>query len=477
MSKTKSNVNADIAFAYLPTHKKERKMSFFDLLLVQTVVGLSAFGLLSGAYAGTMVEAGDSLIAVFFGNAFPMFLIAPVAFYFAKYGVDTFVGYRSALGYNGVVAFFILFYLLSLGYSALALFMAGESLSSAFKVVNAPEFLSGSVGPTVCAIILFFIAFIIVLRGPNAIRKFNIIAVPSFFLFLIALIIAVVFSDHIPALNKLTPVEPFENHTRSFMTALEINVALGFSWLPYLGQYSRLAKSSKSAYSASFYSYGVVVVVAAVVGAIAALISGSMYPGDWMNAIMGSKFAIIGLILLTVANLGATLFLMYSFAISFKTLFSKSSWIIAVSTLLPTIILLLNSTFYDAFNIFMSVISFSMASLGGILIADYFFVKNQNISLRDLYNTKGKYNYWFGFNPSAIVTLVASYFFFWGIYNPITLEAKGLFLKITAGIPTFFLAGVLYYVCAKFIFRFEVDRVSAKDEKFKEYLLKTKTSL
>ncbi|MFJ8236752.1 cytosine permease [Ureibacillus sp. NPDC094379] len=477
MSKTKSNVNADIAFAYLPTHKNERKMSFFDLLLVQTVVGLSAFGLLSGAYAGTMVEASDSLIAVFFGNAFPMFLIAPVAFYFAKYGVDTFVGYRSALGYNGVVAFFILFYLLSLGYSALALFMAGESLSSAFKVVNAPEIVSGSVGPTVCAIVLFFIAFIIVLRGPNAIRKFNIIAVPSFFLFLIALIIAVVFSDHIPALNKLTPVEPFENHTRSFMTALEINVALGFSWLPYLGQYSRLAKSSKSAYSASFYSYGIIVVVAAAVGALAALISGSMYPGDWMNAIMGSKFAIVGLILLTVANLGATLFLMYSFAISFKTLFSKSSWILAVCTLLPTIFLLLNSTFYDAFNIFMSVISFSMACLGGILIADYFFVKKQNISLRDLYNTKGKYNYWFGFNPSAIVTLVASYFFFWGMYNPITLEAKGLFLKITAGIPTFFLACVLYYVCAKFIFRFEVDRVSAKDEEFKEYLIKTKTSL
>lgn len=477
MSKTKSNVNADISFAYLPTHKKDRKMGFFDLLLVQTVVGLSAFGLLSGAYAGTMVGTGDSLIAVLFGNAFPMFLIAPVAFYFAKYGVDTFVGYRSALGYNGVLVFFALFYSLSLGYSALALFMAGESLSSALKVLNAPEIVSGSSGPTVCAIVLFLIAFIIVLRGPDAIRKFNIIAVPSFFLFLIALIIAVLFSDHIPALNKLTPVAPFENHTRSFMTALEINVALGFSWLPYLGQYSRLAKSTKSAYAASFYSYGVIVVVAAAVGALAALISGSMYPGDWMNAIMGSKFAVVGLILLTTANLGATLFLMYSFAISFKTLFSKSSWILAVCTLLPTIFLLLNSTFYDAFNIFMSVISFTMASLGGILIADYFFVKKQNISMRDLYNTKGKYNYWFGFNPSAVLTLVASYFFFWGMYNPITLEANGLFLKITAGIPTFFLACILYYVFAKFIFRFEVDCVSAKDEEFKEYLIKTKTSL
>ncbi|GEK32796.1 purine-cytosine permease family protein [Kurthia sibirica] len=474
MSKTKSNVNADIAFAYLPTHKKERKMKFFDLLLVQTVIGLSAFGLLSGAYAGSMLTTGDSMIAVLFGNAFPMFLIAPVAIYFAKYGVDTFVGYRSALGYNGGVAFFVLFYCLSLGYSALALFMAGESLSSALKIVHAPAVVSGSGGATICALLLFVVALLIVIRGPHAIRKFNLFAVPAFFLFLIGLVIAVVFSDHIPALSKLVPIEPFENHTRSFVTALEINVALGFSWLPYLGQYSRLAKSTKSAYQASFYSYGVIVVVAAVVGALAALISGSMYPGDWMNAIMGSKYAIIGLILLTVANLGATLFLMYSFAISFKTMFSKSSWILAVCSLLPTVFLLLNSGFYDAFNIFMSVISFTMASLGGILIADYFFVKKQNISMRDLYNTNGKYKYWFGFNPSAVVTLLVSYIFYWGIYNPITLEVTGLFLKISAGIPTFFLSCAVYFICAKFIFRFEVDRVSSKDETFKAYLIEQK---
>lgn len=474
MPKIKGNVNADIAFAYLPTNKKDRKMSFFDLLLVQTVVGLSAFGLLSGAYAGTMLGASDSLVAVIFGNAFPMFLIAPVAIYFAKYGVDTFVGYRSALGYNGGIVFFILFYFLSLGYSALALFMAGESMASATKILGAPAIMSGSSGPTFWAIILCVIAILIVLAGPNAIRKFNFIAVPSFFIFLIGLIAAIFLADHIPALGKLIPAEPFETHTRSFMTALEINVALGFSWLPYLGQYSRLAKSAKSAYQASFYSYGIVVVVAAVVGALAALISGSMYAGDWMNAIMGSKFAVVGLLLLTLANLGATLFLMYSFAISFKTMFSKSSWILAVATLLPTIFLLLNSTFYDAFNIFMSVISFLMASLGGILIADYFLVKKQNISIRDLYNTNGSYKYWFGFNPSAIVALVIGYIFYWGIYNPISLEAKPLFLQITAGIPTFFIATIVYFVCARYIFRFEVDRVAAKDDEFKEYLVQSK---
>ncbi|MFD2867054.1 cytosine permease [Kurthia populi] len=471
MSKTKSNVNSDIAFAYLPTATKDRKMTFFDLLLVQTVIGLSAFGLLTGAYAGNMLETKDSMVAVIFGNAFPMFLIAPVAIYFAKYGVDTFVGFRSALGYNGGVAFFVLFYLLSLGYSAVALFMAGEAMATASSLLSLPSSLTGTTGTSIFAIMLFFIALFIVFRGPGAIRIFNLVAVPAFFLFLIGLIVAIMFSDHIPALSKLSPVGAFENHQRSFMTALEINIALGFSWLPYLGQYSRLAKSTKAAYSASFYSYGVIVVVAAIAGALAALVSGSLYPGDWMNAVMGSKFAIVGLLLLTVANLGATLFLMYSFAISFKTMFSKSSWILAVSMMLPTVFLLLSSSFYDAFNIFMSVISFSMASLGGILIADYFFIKRQNISMRDLYNTKGAYRYWFGFNPSALVALLVAYFFYWGIYNPVTLEAHSLFLKISAGVPTFFLSCIVYIICAKFVFRFEVDRVAASNQTFKQYVI------
>lgn len=183
MSKTKSNVNSDIAFAYLPTAAKDRKMTFFDLLLVQTVIGLSAFGLLTGAYAGNMLETKDSMVAVIFGNAFPMFLIAPVAIYFAKYGVDTFVGFRSALGYNGGVAFFVLFYLLSLGYSAVALFMAGEAMATASSLLSLPSGLTGTTGTSIFAIILFFIALFIVFRGPGAIRIFNLVAVPAFFLF------------------------------------------------------------------------------------------------------------------------------------------------------------------------------------------------------------------------------------------------------------------------------------------------------
>ncbi|MEK4231401.1 hypothetical protein [Solibacillus sp. FSL H8-0538] len=73
MPKEISAVSRDIASGFLPTDKKERIFNFWDLMLVQVVIGLSAFGLLTGAYAGSMLEADESIVAILFGNAFPMF--------------------------------------------------------------------------------------------------------------------------------------------------------------------------------------------------------------------------------------------------------------------------------------------------------------------------------------------------------------------------------------------------------------------
>ena len=56
------------------------------------------FGLLTGGYTSTMLDAKQSLAAILFGNAFPMLLIVPITLYFARYGIDTFVGFQKSLG-------------------------------------------------------------------------------------------------------------------------------------------------------------------------------------------------------------------------------------------------------------------------------------------------------------------------------------------------------------------------------------------
>ncbi|RKJ20990.1 hypothetical protein D7X33_45225, partial [Butyricicoccus sp. 1XD8-22] len=149
----------------------------------------------------------------------------------------------------------------------------------------------------------------------------------------------------------------------------------GFSWLPYLGQYARLAKNEKTAFRAGFFSYGVIVNIAVIFGALSAIVVASVEPTDWMFAIAGSWAGAIGLVLLTIGNITAGTFLMYSQAISFKTVFPKKSWKFAMGTAIPTILLLLSASFYQAFGSFITVIAYIMAVFGGIVISDFFFVK------------------------------------------------------------------------------------------------------
>jgi NCS1 family nucleobase:cation symporter-1 len=47
-----------------------------------------------------------------------------------------------------------------------------------------------------------------------------------------------------------------------------------------------------------------------------------------------------------------------------------------------------------------------LGPIGGILIADYYFIRKQQLIVNDLYQTKGEYTFSNGFNNKAIVALL-----------------------------------------------------------------------
>lgn len=457
-----SAISKDVAFGFLPAQKNDRVFGFWDLVLIQVGIGISCICILTGSHTGMLLNAKESLAAVLFGNALPFFLIAPIILLFARFGVDTFIGFRSALGYLGSNIFYFIFMILTIGYMSVAFFMAGEALVKIASVLGLPGFFTSSTtGAPFFAIIIFAIVFFITFQGPLVMRKFNLIGVPAILLVTLGLFLILIFGIGLNKIFGLTPTEPYPgDHARSFVTALEINVGLGFSWLPYLGQYARLAKNEKTAFRAGFFSYGVIVNIAVILGALAAIVVASVEPTDWMFAIAGTWAGAIGLILLTIGNITAGTFLMYSQAISFKTVFPKKSWKLAMGTAIPTILLLLSASFYQAFGSFITVIAYIMAIFGGIVISDFFFVKKQKLSIKDLYDTNGNYYYWRGVNPSAIVSFIVGTIVYWGLYNPVMDTSSGLFYYISAGIPAYFAAGICYYISAKYIFSFSVDRVA-----------------
>jgi len=49
-----------------------------------------------------------------------------------------------------------------------------------------------------------------------------------------------------------------------------------------------------------------------------------------------------------------------------------------------------------------------MGALGGILIADYWIIRRQKLSVPDLFKEDGQYSYWRGVNPRAVLVLLVS---------------------------------------------------------------------
>jgi hypothetical protein len=88
-----------------------------------------------------------------------------------------------------------------------------------------------------------------------------------------------------------------------------------------------------------------------------------------------------------------------------------------------------------------------------VLVADWFFVHRQRLEVGALYDHGNpQYRFWAGWNPAAVIAIVVGSVSYWMLYNPVTYEYTDGFLLFGAGIPSFFVAVIVYVVCAKLVF-------------------------
>ena len=457
------HVEREAQFGFLPTARSERPFGLWDYLAVQVGFGIAAWCFLVGGLTGSVLDAQTAIPVILLGNAFPVFLIAPLALLFARYGVDTFIGVRAALGYRGADIFFLIFAILNLGWITIATFLLGESAIKVMAQLGAPEFLTTEeTGAPIFAIGAFIVALAIAYRGPLVIRWLIRIGVPALFIILVGLIAYVLVVEGVDKLFSAQPASPYDEPRRNVASALEWNVGLGFSWLPYLGQWSRLTTSERSAYNGAFFGWGVLLNVAGIFGAFTALLIGSLDPTDWMIAAGGVGLGLVALLLMIVANLTSAVILIYSQALSVKSVFPRFRWSWAVATTLPAAVLMSSPTFYANYSRFLAYISFIMAAYAGVLVVDYLILRRQRVSVPELYNRGGAYQYWGGINIVAYATIVLGGLFYFWTYNPADDVAGPLFTWLSAGIPTFFLTAAVYLVASLVVLRRSVAVTAPK---------------
>ena len=432
--------------------------------------------------ASSLIQGGmnwwQSIFTIFLGNTvvlIPMILNGHAG---AKYGIPFPVFARSSFGTKGANIPALLRAIVACGWFGIQAWIGGYALYLMAKVWFPsfvlpqifPAWFGLETAPALCFFLFWLLNMFIVYLGVDSIKK--LLVFKAYFLPLAA--IALLFWA-INAGNGLGPIldqpSKFKN-TADFFTfffpALTGMVGFWATLSLNIPDFTRYAKSQRAQIngqiiglppSMTLFSFiGVVVTSATVIIYGETIWDPLVLAGRFENKILVS-LAMIAVAVSTLAtNIAANI---VSPANDFSNLspkhigFRTGGYITGIlGILIFPWKLIADPNGY----IFTWLIAYSslLGPVGGIMIADYYFIRKKQLQVEDLYNTKGIYSYKSGFNAKAIIALLLGIIpNVPGFLLQVKMVNENVFpIWITglyhyAWFVGFFISGVLYWLMMK----------------------------
>jgi nucleobase:cation symporter-1, NCS1 family len=380
--------------------------------------------------ASSLIQGGmnwwQSIFTIFLGNAIvliPMILNGHAG---AKYGIPFPVLARVSFGTKGANIPAMLRAIVACGWFGIQTWIGGASLynilrawNPSFEEINLTTVFPQAL-PLICFFIFWLLNMYIVYLGVESIKKllvFKAIFLPVAALALLFWAITVA-KGLGPILNQPSKFADTPSFLHFFFPALTGMVGFWATLSLNIPDFTRYAKSQKAQVNGQIIglppSMTLFAFIGVVVTSATAIIYGSTewdivkLAGKFENKIMVS-FAMIGIIISTLAtNIGANI---VSPANDFSNLspnkinFKTGGYITGIIGILIFPWKLIASP--DGY-IFTWLVAYSslLGPVGGIMIADYFFIRKKILVADDLYKHNGCYSYANGFNNKAIIALL-----------------------------------------------------------------------
>lgn len=383
--------------------------------------------------ASSLIDGGmnwwQSILTIFLGNTIvliPMILNGHAG---AKYGIPFPVMARASFGVKGANIPALLRAIVACGWFGIQTWIGGYALYQMLRLwipsletlpAIFPQSFGLQTGPAITFILFWLLNMYIIYLGLESIRK--LLVFKAFFLPLAAvalLVWAIVAAKGLgPILNqpaKFTTNAAFWNF---FFPALTGMVGFWATLSLNIPDFTRYAKSQRAHIKGQAIGLPPSMTVFAFIGVVVtsstAIIYGSII---WDPLVLAGKFenrllvsiAMIAVAISTLAtNIAAN---MVSPANDFaniapKKISFKTGGLITgiIGILIFPWKLIASPTGY----IFTWLIAYSslLGPIGGIMIADYYFIRRQQLDADDLYRSKGQYRFSGGYNIVAVIALL-----------------------------------------------------------------------
>lgn len=441
-----------------PLLPSERLWGFWEFTYANSALAIATWAFLIGGAVGLFVGPKEGIAAIVIGNIIGVVLTAlATCVATGRYGIEQFVFLRSMFGANGSrIVYFLAVVFLTMGWLAVLGLMFGRSIEGleglAAGAAAAPQSGSG-LSVLVAAVGAILLTWFIVAKGPTSIKFFNMVVAPALLALMVVMMVLILskhsFAD-LMAMKALDP--PFEDNTVNFIIAIEVNIAAGMSWWPYVGNLARLTKTERTAMWPNLIGIFGAAALGETVGLLAAVALGNSDPTIWMAQIGGITIGIIALAFVAFANITSMTNILYTSVIGLRQVGTGSlramRWevLALLFCLVPLFLVLFMPGIYDGFFKFLVWTSALNSALTGIGIADFFLLRKQRLNLRALFASPHDpaYRFWQGFNPAGLIALAVGFIVYVWVFNPQTLSHAPVFVYLTASIPSCVAAGLVH---------------------------------
>jgi nucleobase:cation symporter-1, NCS1 family len=423
MVSSSSLINEDLA--PIPQHKRTWGTWNYAALWISMSLCIPTYTM-----ASSMINQGmnwwQAILTIFIGNAIvlvPMLLNGHAG---AKFGIPFPVFARSSFGVRGANIPAMLRAIVACGWFGIQTWIGGASLYNLIRAwnpsleqINTTSLFPQTI-PALCFFAFWLLNMFIVYKGVESIRK--LLVFKAIFLPLAALAL---FAWAVIAAKGLGPIleEPSKFKTTSsffkfFFPALTAVVGFWATLSLNIPDFTRYAKSQKAQIRGQAIGLPTSMTLFAFIGVVVTSATAIIYgTPEWDPVQLASKFenkimvsfAMLGIIISTLAtNIAANI---VSPANDFSNLapkkinFKIGGYITGViGILIFPWKLMADPSGY----IFRWLIAYSslLGPIGGIMIADYYFIRKQNLNVDELYSHHGQYSFRNGFNNAAIIALL-----------------------------------------------------------------------
>lgn len=413
-----------------PTRAGERNLSGPDFFLLWAGVAVSLAEIWAGGFLAPMglwMGIGAIVLGHFIGNTF-MALGGVIG---SQHGVMSMVSVRPSFGIRGSNLAAVLNIIQLIGWASIMLIIGGRAGAMLGKPLGG---ILASKSLWIVAIGLGTLLWA-QMTGKSIWRVMQKMTV-------IGLLLLMVLMSGVSVREFGGGVLDIKPEKMPFMIGLDLVIAMPISWMPLVADYSRFSKRTAPAFWNTWLGYFLISSWMYVLGLTAALVAGAGDPGALILQLMGGVgLAVPALVMVVFSTITTGFPDVYSATCSAMNISQKFSsrtilWAAGIISILVALVFPM-----EQYENFLFLIGAMFVPLFGVVLTDYFLIRNRRIDVENLYETQGPYWYTKGFNVTALICWAIGFL----VYELIALMKY----PIGGSMPSFLAAGVCYYAVTR----------------------------